>query len=208
MPPNRPDTAELIDLARRGDESAAGQLLDRHRERLRHMVAVRMDERLAARVDPSDVVQEALMVASRRLPDYADQPGIAFYPWLRRIAWNCLVDLHRRHVVAGRRAVGREEHLDISGTSAALLADQLLASGTSPLGRLLRKELRTTIRAVLGRLSAEDREILLLRHLEQLTMTECAAVIGISETAATQRQLRALKRLRHLLEDESSKAKR
>lgn len=208
MPPDDPITAELIDRARGGDRSAVGQLLDRHRERLRQMVAVRMDERLAARIDPSDVVQEALMVASRRLTNYANQPGIAFYPWLRQIAWNCLVDLHRRHLLAGRRSVNREQHLGISETSVALLADQLLGGGTSPLGHLLLKELRTRIRAVLGQLSAEDREILLLRHLEQLTMAECAAVIRTSETAATQRHLRALKRLRRLLEDESHEAER
>jgi RNA polymerase sigma-70 factor (ECF subfamily) len=212
MAPHDPDTAELVDQVRRGDRSAArsaaNRLLGQHRERLRRMVAVRIDDRLATRVDPSDVVQEVLMVASQRLPQYVSNPSIPFYPWLRQIAWNCLVDLYRRHVLAGRRSVDREQQPGISDTSAALLADQLLASGSSVLGRLLRKELRARVRAVLGQLSAEDREILLLRHLEQLTMAECAAVTGISETAATQRQLRALKRLRRLLEDESSKAER
>ena len=196
MVPNDPDTAELIDQVRQGNESAAGKLFDRHRGRLRQMVAVRIDDRLAARVDPSDVVQETLMVASRRLGEYVSEQSIAFYPWLRQIAWNCLVDLHRRHVMAGRRAVDREQHLGISDTSMGLLADHLLTSETGPLGSLLRQELRARVRAVLSQLAAEDRELLLLRHLEQLSMCECAEVMGISETAATQRQLRALRRLR------------
>lgn len=206
MDPTDPNTAELIDRARRGDASAVDRLLDRYRERLRQMVAVRMDDRLAARIDPSDVVQETLMVASQRLGEYLGKRPIAFYPWLRQIAWNSLVDLHRRHVLAGRRAVDREQHLGISDASAALLADHLQDSGTAPLGKLLRKELRARVRAVLRQLSAADQELLLLRHLEQLTMAECAEVMGISENAAAQRQLRALKRLRRLLEDQSSRA--
>ena len=123
MAEHDPDTAELIDRARRGDESAASLLFDRHRPRLRQMVALRMDDRLATRIDPSDVVQEALMIASQRLPQYADKPGIAFYPWLRQIAWNCLVDSHRRHVLAGRRAADREQQLEILES---LLADRKL----------------------------------------------------------------------------------
>jgi RNA polymerase sigma-70 factor (ECF subfamily) len=172
------------------------------------MVAARMDDRLAGRVDPSDVVQEALMVASKRLPRYASNPSVPFYPWLRQIAWNCLVDLYRRHVLASKRSVLHEEELVLSDTSVGLLADQLIADQTSPLGRVLRKELRARVRAVLDQLSNEDREILLLRSLEQLSTAECAAVIGISEAAATQRQLRALKRLRQLLEDGSTQMER
>ena len=141
------------------------------------------------------------MIAAQRLPDYCAQPPVAFYPWIRQIAWNCLIDLHRRHIRAQRRSVDREEPLGLSGTSATLLVDQLLASGTNPLGRLLKKELRARVRDVLARLSAPDREILVLRHLEQLSLAECAAVIGVSENAAAQRQLRALTRLRKLLDD-------
>jgi RNA polymerase sigma-70 factor (ECF subfamily) len=192
----------LIDRVRHGDRTAIEQLFARHRSRLRQMVAVRMDDRLAVRIDPSDVVQEALAVASQRLPEYARNPPLAFYPWLRQIAWNCLVDLHRRHVLTGKRSVDREAPPGLSDTSMAVLADQLVADGTSPLGRLLREELRARVRAVLARLSPEDREIVLLRHLEQLSMAECAEVLRISQSAATQRQLRALERLRRLLDRE------
>jgi RNA polymerase sigma-70 factor (ECF subfamily) len=168
------------------------------------MVVVRMDERLSARIDPSDVVQEALAAAARKLPGYLRKPTVSFYPWLRRIAWERLIDAHRRHVRAGRRSVAREESLGFSDTSALQLADRLVASGTNPLARLLRDELCARVQAILGRLATGDREILLLRHLEQLTSPESAEVLGISEEAAKKRYLRAVQRFRRLLGDRES----
>jgi len=185
--PGDVDTDRLLKRARGGDRSAVEQLLDKYRGRLRGMVAVRMDDRLSARVDPSDVVQEALMVASERLPSYLAHPTLPFYLWLRRIAWERLVDLHRRHIRADRRSVLREEPLAISGDSAIQLADRLFAGGTGPLKRLLRAELVARIRAAVGRLAEGDREILLLRHLEQLKLVDCALVLQISQTAAKKR---------------------
>lgn len=163
------------------------------------MVAVRMDDRMSARVDPSDVVQEAFSVAYKRLPEYLGDPAIPFYPWLRQIAWNCLVDLHRYHVLAGKRSVRREQPLQLSDTSATKLADRFLASGSSPLKQLLREEAGAYLRATLARLAPGHREILVLRYLEQLNGAECATVLGISEKAANQRHLRAVRRLHHLL---------
>ena len=98
MQPAQSDTGELIDRAKLGDGSAFEQLLTRHRDRLRHMVSVRIDERLSPRVDPSDVVQEAMVVAAMKFEAYLSEPVVPFYPWLRRIAWERLVDLHRRHI--------------------------------------------------------------------------------------------------------------
>src|SRR5947199_6728907 len=103
------DTEELLARAGRGDSAAREQLLGRHRERLCRMVAVRLDRRLAARIDPSDVVQEALMEASRKLSNYLRQRPLPFYPWLRRLAWEHLVKLHQRHLAARKRSVTREE---------------------------------------------------------------------------------------------------
>ena len=103
-----PDTDELLRRAERGDDSATQQLLTRHREQLRRMIAVRMDPRLAARIDPSDVIQEATAEAARKLPDYLQRPACPFYPWLRQIAWERLVQLHRHHIHAQRRSVKRE----------------------------------------------------------------------------------------------------
>src|SRR5947209_17749496 len=109
MAPTEPDTDVLLDRAASGDGAARQQLLERHRRRLRRMVAVRLDPRLAARVDPSDIVQEALGDADRRLDDYLRRRPVAFYPWLRRLTWDRLADAYRRHLRAGQRSVAREE---------------------------------------------------------------------------------------------------
>ena len=194
-----PETEDLLDRVRRGDESARGQLLARYRDRLRRMVAVRMDDRLSRRVDPSDVVQEAMAVALDRLPEYVRDRPISFYPWLRRIAWNRLVDLYRAHVMTDRRSVRREEPIGISDASAMQLAERLMARDSGPVKRVLREEMRARMRSTLAELRSEDREILLLRHLEELSSAECAAILEISESAARQRHVRAVRRLREVL---------
>jgi RNA polymerase sigma-70 factor (ECF subfamily) len=197
------DTDELLRQAARGDTDARQRLLDRHRGRLRRMVAVRVDRRLSARVDASDVVQEALADANLHLDDYLRDRPLAFYPWLRRFAWERLVALYRRHVLAEKRSVTREERgaLLLSDQSAGALADRLLAPGTSPSHRVIRDELLDRVRAALARLAAKDREVLVMRHLEQLSTGEVADVLGISEGAVMTRQTRALVRLRALLDD-------
>lgn len=127
-----PEIDELLRRAGAGEALAVGQLLELHRGRLRNMVAVRIDPQLAPRIDPSDVVQEALMEASRKLPDYLRQRPLPFYPWLRQIAWERLVHLHHRHLKVQKRAIGREVRLDLPlpDESACGLADRLIASGT------------------------------------------------------------------------------
>src|SRR5262245_33964409 len=127
-----PDTDQLLADASRGDAHARGRLLERHRPRLRRMVAVRLDRRLAARVDPSDVVQEALLEASARLDEYLRDRPIPFYPWLRRLAYVRVADAYRRHLRAGRRSVEREEPAPLPDGSAMELADRLLAPGGGP----------------------------------------------------------------------------
>jgi RNA polymerase sigma-70 factor (ECF subfamily) len=196
-------TEDLIRRAGDGERAAIEGLLVGHRERLRRMVAVRMDPRLAARVDASDVVQEALGEASRRLPEYLRDQPLPFYPWLRQIAWERLMDMHRRHVHAQKRAVGREHRrYALPDRSTMALADQLLASGTSPSGHFAREEVRIRMRTALEGLPPRDREVLVLRHLEQLSTREIAAVTGITEGAVKTRHLRALQRVRGLLNDE------
>jgi len=197
-----PDTEVLLQLAAAGDRSARHQLLVRHRGRLRQMVALRIDRRMAARVDPSDVVQEALADAAQNLSDYLKNRPLPFYPWLRQFAWERLLQLHRHHLQAKRRSVHREELrvFDLAGDSEAVLAERLVNSGTSPSGRLLAAELRERVRAALESLEPRDREVLVLRYLEQLTSKEIAAVIGISEAAVKTRHRRALERLRRRLD--------
>src|SRR5579864_3777951 len=132
MPRTGPDTDELLERVKSGDDAARQRLLARHRTRLKRMIAVRIDRRLAARIDPSDVVQEALTEADRRLADYLKRRPIAFYPWLRQIAWERLIQLHRHHIASRRRSVNREQ-ADAPGLpdeSLVRLADRLLTSST------------------------------------------------------------------------------
>jgi RNA polymerase sigma-70 factor (ECF subfamily) len=200
------DVDGLIEMASRGDASACQQLLARHRDRLKAMVAVRMDRRLFPRLDPSDVVQEALADAWAKLPEYLSERPIPFYPWLRQLAWKKLVDLHRKHVGAQARSVRREAHLDLAlpDRSGAELAERLAASGTSPSRRAIREEVRLRVKGLLDGLPANDREVLVLRYLEHLSTAEIAAVLGIGEGAVKMRHLRALERLREVLDGESS----
>lgn len=204
MPPRDPSTDQLLDRAAHGDLPARQQLLGRHRARLRKMVAVHLDRRLKTRVDPSDVVQDALAVAAHQLTDYLTRRPLPFYPWLRQLAWDRIVDLHRRHVKAGKRSVTREDPdvLKLPDESAAQLASRLIDRGGSPSELMVTKELRRRVQAALAQLGPGDRQVLVLRHLEQLKTAEAAAVLGIGERAFKSRQLRALQRLRALLRDD------
>jgi len=202
MAANELDTDVLIERAKGGDRPARAQLLTRHRDRLKRMVLVRLDRRLAARVDPSDVVQEALADAAQQLSAYLREQPVPFYPWLRRLAWEHLVRLHQQHLQAGKRSVRREERWDLADESAVELAKKLLGSGTSPSRHLLRQELRRRVRTALDQLGERDREVLVLRYLEGLSTRETAAVLGIREGAAKVRYLRALERLRGLLDND------
>jgi RNA polymerase sigma-70 factor, ECF subfamily len=195
------DTDTLLGRARGGDDSARQQLLARHRERLRRMVAVRMDRRLAPRMDPSDIVQDVLADADRELSDFLRRRPVPFYPWLRQLAWDRLIDVHRRHVRAGKRSVKREEMgvRDLPDESALLLADRLLDRSHSPSQRALREESRRRVRAAIAQLPDRDREVLVLRHLEQLSTAQTAAVLGVTESAIKTRHVRALDRLERVL---------
>jgi RNA polymerase sigma-70 factor (ECF subfamily) len=196
-----PDTDALIERAGGGDARAGQQLLARHRRRLRRMVALRMDRRLAARVDPSDVVQDALMDAALKLPDFLRRRPLPFYPWLRQLAFDRLVELNRRHLRAQKRSINREEPgvLELPEDSAIELATKLVAAGSSPSQSLLREELRGRVQEAFTRLPERDREVLVLRHLEQLSAAECAAALGLTESGFKSRHVRALDRLRSLL---------
>jgi RNA polymerase sigma-70 factor (ECF subfamily) len=192
------DADDLLDRTAAGDPAARDRLLARHREKLRRMVAVRLDRRLAARVDPSDIVQETLADAARRLDDYVRHRPMAYYPWLRRLAADRVDKAHRRHT-AGRRSVGREEAPPLPAESALELADRLLADNTDPADAAVRRERREHVRAALSRLAAVDREVLALRFLERLSTTEAAEVLGLSAGAIRLRVMRALDRLRDRL---------
>jgi RNA polymerase sigma-70 factor (ECF subfamily) len=165
------------------------------------MISVRIDHRLSKRVDPSDVVQETLIIANRRLDRYLRERPLPFYPWLRQLAWDQLVAMHRKHLYAGRRSRRREEDMApaLSDESVAALASCLVDDTADPIKRLVRAELQSRVRAAIDRLPEAYREILVLRHLEQLSSAEAAAVLEIGSSAAKMRHLRAIERLKELL---------
>jgi RNA polymerase sigma-70 factor (ECF subfamily) len=202
------DTDTLLDRVVRGDLSAINVLIDRYRVRLRNFVTLRLDQRIAGRIDPSDVVQETLTTASQRLMQYAVDRPMPFYPWLRQLAIDRLVEIHRRHVHAQRRSVVREQdmHASPSDQSSVPLARVLASLNASPSAQLRQQEAIEQAQAAIEQLEQHDREVLVLRYLEQLTPREAAAVLGISENTFAQRHLRALRRVRALLEGEAGGA--
>jgi len=199
MWPEAQGTQELLIAARRGDADAVNKLLSRHREALRRMVEMRLDKAIAGRVDASDVVQDTLIEASRRLNDYLQSPDMPFHLWIRHIARDRIIDAHRRHRGAERRSVDREQAIDaarFSSESSIQLLGQLEAQGLTPAAQAIRKELEARFAAAVEAMDETDREILLMRHFEQLTNQEAASALGLSEPAASMRYLRALRRLR------------
>lgn len=194
-------TDDLLRRAGRGDRAAVDQLLEGHRPRVRQLVAVRLDRRLSARVDPSDVVQETLAEAARRLDEYLRGPAVPFYPWLRDLAMNRLIDLHRRHLLAARRSVRREERRDLPlpDESAIALAERLVGAGTSPSRHLERQDQRRRVRVALERLESEHREVLVLKYLEGLDPAEIAAILDVSDRTVRRRHREAVERLGAIL---------
>jgi RNA polymerase sigma-70 factor (ECF subfamily) len=201
MTPQDSDIDRLIERASQGDALARQELLVRHQTRLRQMIAVRMDSRLSARLDPSDVVQEVFADACRKLDEYLQKRPLPFYPWLRQLAWERLVKLHQRHIRAQKRSTTREQRFEmaLSDQSALVLANRLLAPGSSPSRQAMREDLRHRVHVALAQLAERDREVLVMRYLEQLSTREIAAVLGIAEGTVKTRHLRALQRLRGLL---------
>jgi RNA polymerase sigma-70 factor (ECF subfamily) len=199
---NQPDDTpdDLLRRAGEGDAQAQAELLARHRDRLRRLIAVRLHRRLAARLDPSDLVQDVLAEAHRLLPGYLQERPLPFYAWLRQIAWQRLIDTHRRHLQAQRRSVHRERAPALPDESVAELADLLVSSRSTPSQQLIREELRARVRQALLGLNERDREVLVMRYLEQMAMAEIAAVLGVSEGAVKVRHLRALQRLQAVLQ--------
>jgi RNA polymerase sigma-70 factor (ECF subfamily) len=202
-----PSESELLERAGRGDVQACGELCARYRDRLRRMIAIRLDKRVAARMDASDIVQDTLNNAVARLPQYLADAQIAFYPWLRRIACDRLVKVHRDHIETEKRSVLKEHAWtpNLNDESVAELAHCLVADSGAPDQKAIEAEMQARTAAALTLLKPDDREILVLRYLEQLSVEEIATVLDISHTAVTSRHFRALQRLRRLLGPEPDK---
>ena len=193
------ETKRLLRSVAGGDQESWGILLTRHEERLRRMVAYRMDRRLQGRIDDSDVLQEAYLEAAKRLPEYlADRP-LPFFLWLRHLTGEKLIDAHRRHLGAKMRDAAQEVSLHrgpMPPASSASLAAQLLGRLTSPSQAAVKAETRLRVQEILNRMDPLDREVLALRHFEQLSNAEVAETLGLNESTASSRYLRALKRLK------------
>lgn len=202
MESNSSETVHLIERARAGDQEALNEVFARYRERLRRMVQMRLDRRLHARIDASDVVQEAYVDAVARLEEYLRDPRLPLFLWLRLVVGERLLKLHRHHLGTQMRDVGLEVSLyreALPAASSAALAAQLLGQHTSPTQAAVRAERMLRLQEALNTLEPMDREVLSLRHFEELTCAETAQVLGIAESAAAKRYVRALKRLKEIL---------
>jgi RNA polymerase sigma-70 factor, ECF subfamily len=202
MWPDANTTQELLDQARQGNAGAVDALLARHREPVRRMIDLRLDPAIVQRLDASDVVQDVLLEASRRLQEYLRKPAMPFHLWLRHIAKDHLIDAHRRHHQAQKRGVDREQSMHRPGwadRSSLELAGQLVDPERTPASEAIQQELQKRLHQALDQLDDADREVILMRHFEQLGNQEAATALGLTEAAASMRYLRAVRRLRDLL---------
>ncbi len=203
MTPPVTDEPDLLRRAKEGDQQALATLFARYRDRLRKMVRLRLDRRMSGRLDPSDVLQEAYLDVAQRFGEYAAAPTVPFYLWLRSLTGQRLIDLHRQHLGAQMRDAAREVSLyrgALPQASSASLAQQLLAGLTSPTQAAVRAELQIQLQEALNSMDAIDREIVVLRHFEELNNVETAQVLGIEQAAASKRYIRAIRRLKTLLD--------
>jgi RNA polymerase sigma-70 factor (ECF subfamily) len=202
MWPNREDTDRLLDDARKGEPGAVDKLLGEFREPLRRVIGLRLDPAVARRVDASDIVQDVLVEANQRLTDYLKQPDMPFHLWLRHLAQDRIIDTHRRHRLAQRRSVDREQPIARpawADESSVSLVAQLIDTERTPTSEAIRLELQRRLNDAIDKLSDDDREIILMRHHEALSNQEVAHALQLTEAAASMRYLRALRRLRTVL---------
>jgi RNA polymerase sigma-70 factor (ECF subfamily) len=196
------ELAKLLQQATAGDEQAAQELFARHRDRLKRMVHMRLSRRLQGRVDDSDVLQEAFLDVSRRLAEYVADPKLPFYLWLRHMTGLKLTEIHRRHLGTQLRDADREVTLHRGGLPEAdsvSLAAHLLGQLTTPSQAAIKAETRLMVQEALNSMDPVDREVLALKHFEQLSTSEIAEVLGMSKAGAGSRYLRAIKRLKEIL---------
>ncbi|MCE9566631.1 MAG: sigma-70 family RNA polymerase sigma factor [Planctomycetes bacterium] len=195
------EVASLIARLRAGDHAALAELFDRHRDKLRRMVQLRLDHRLAGRVSASDVLQEAYIDAIKRVDHYFDKPDQPFFGWLRLIVGQRLADVHREHL-AQKRNAAKDVTIDAArpGADSACLAAYLLGNLTSPSHAAAKNEAVAQLEEALNQMDPVDREVLALRHFEELSNAETAALLGIQSAAASKRYVRALARLKQILE--------
>ncbi len=200
-------TQQLLLDAGRGDPAAVNALLERHRQTLRRLVQVRLDRAIARRVDASDIVQDVLIEANTRLKDYLADPRMPFHLWLRHLAKDRVIEMHRRHRGAQRRSLDREQAIGapaFGDRSSLDLGKMLVDQELTPAAENIRRELEQRFLTAVEQLEEDDRDIILMRHFEQLGNSEAAAALGLSPAAAGMRHLRALRKLRSILGERPS----
>lgn len=209
MWPNRDETDRLLDDARRGESGAVDRLLGEFREPLRRVIDLRLDPAIARRVDASDIVQDVLLEANQRLIEYLKSPNMPFHLWLRHLAQDRIIDTHRRHRLAQRRSIDREQPIarpTWTEESSASLVAHLIDTERTPTSEAIRHELQRRLSDAIDQLSEDDRDIILMRHHEALSNQEVAQLLQLTEAAASMRYLRALRRLRTVLVPEGGGA--
>jgi RNA polymerase sigma-70 factor (ECF subfamily) len=202
MPDDASDHRTLLERALVGDCGALAELFEQHRNRLEQMVRLRLDRRLQGRLDPADVLQETYLDVARRFPEYVADPVMPFFLWLRLLTGQRLVDLHRQHLGAKMRNAGLEVSLyrgDFPRASSASLAELLLGRLTTASRAAIRAETQLRVQEALNAMDPIDREVLILRHFEMLSNEETAQVLGLKPSAASNRHMRALKRLKEIM---------
>ena len=202
MWPNREETDKLLEDARQGGTGAVDALLGEFREPLRKVIGMRLDPVLARRVDASDIVQDVLLEANQRLLDYLKSPDMPFHLWLRHMAQDRIIDTHRRHRLAQRRSIDREQSINPpawADESSTALVSQLIDTERTPASEAIQGELARRLANSINELADDDRDIILMRHHEQLSNQDVARLLGLTEAAASMRYLRALRRLRAVL---------
>jgi len=202
MWPAADQTQQLLNDAKGGDADAVNRLMERHRESLRRMVQLRLDQKIQRRIDVSDVVQDVLVEANRRLQDYLASPVMPYHLWLRQIAQDRIIDAHRRHRGSAKRSVDRERNLAVPAAddhSTIQLAAQLCDDQLTPAAAATQAELAKAVEAAIAKLPDQDCEIIVMRHYEQLSNQEIAQALSLTEPAASMRYLRAIRRLKELM---------
>lgn len=205
--PNLERTSELMRNAKGGDDQAVSQLLDKHRKALHRMIELRLDHRVMRRVGVSDIVQEVMIEANKRLQTYLENPPMPFHLWIRQIAKDRIIDAHRRHAVSAKRSVEREVSLTVPARldqSSINLAGQICDGELTPAAAATQREIAAKLEGAILQLKEQDREIILMRHYEQLSNLETANTLGLTEPATSMRYLRALRRLRELLDQQNA----
>lgn len=195
------EVAALVARLRAGNTDALAELFNRHRDKLRRMVLLRLDHRLTGRVSPSDVLQEAYIDALKRIDHYFEKPDQPFFGWLRLVVSQRLTDVHREHL-AQKRHAGKDISINPAGpgTDSGCIAALLVGRLSSPSEAASRNELYARLEEALEQMDPVDREVLVLRHFEELSNNDTAMLLGIQPPAASKRYVRALGRLKEILE--------